>query len=221
MNQKHDVKIAPSILACDFGNFASEVERCAAAGADYIHFDVMDNHFVPNLTFGAGVVKACRSSSKIPFDVHLMVSRPDTLIDSFIDAGADIITIHVESACDVRKTLRKIREANCKAGVTLKPGTNLKVAKDFYEEVDLFLVMSVEPGFGGQSFMPESVERVRQVACDRKDKKMSFEIEIDGGIDQTNRGEVLRAGADVLVSGSFLLGQKDLKSAIEGLRERV
>jgi ribulose-phosphate 3-epimerase len=212
------VKIAPSLLSSDFGRLFEETRRCEQAGAEYIHFDVMDGAFVPNITFGPHVVRACRTASTRVFDVHLMIDRPDRYLDEFLKAGADIVTIHVESPCDIGATLARIRAAGKKAGITLRPGTPLEDLAPWYSAADLVLVMSVEPGFGGQSFRTEAVERVARIAEERSRRRLEFEIEVDGGIDDKTGPLVAAAGADVLVSGNHLFKQPSLADAIRGLR---
>lgn len=213
-----NVLIAPSLLSSDFSRLAEEVTRCETADADWLHWDVMDGHFVPNLTFGAEAVKACRPVTTLPFDVHLMIDRPDIYLDSFLDAGADIVTVHVESPCDVAGTLARIRSAGKRAGISLRPGTLLDVLAPYVADVDLILIMSVEPGFGGQSFLPAARDRVKAVADERARRGLSYQIEIDGGIDTETAPGVIAAGVDILVSGSHLFRQSDLAAAIAKLR---
>jgi len=212
------VKIAPSLLSAHFGRLYEEVERLEKADADYIHFDVMDGAFVPNLTFGPMVVRDCRAATRLVFDVHLMIDRPDRYLDEFLRAGADLVTVHVESPCDIGATLMRIRAAGKRAGVTLRPGTPLDALAPYYDLVDLVLVMSVEPGFGGQSFMPESVDRIGSIAAEREKRGLDFEIQVDGGIDDRTAPLVVAAGARVLVAGSYLFKQPDLAAAIRSLR---
>lgn len=214
------VKIAPSLLSSNFGRLFEETAHCERAGAAYIHFDVMDGSFVPNLTFGAGVVAACRPASALVFDVHLMIDRPDRYLDDFVKAGADIVTVHVESPCDVAGTIARIRAAGRRPGVTLRPGTPLSALEPHYGAVNLVLVMSVEPGFGGQSFIAGAVDRIRAIARRRTELGLSFEIEVDGGVDDMTGPQCVAAGADVLVAGSHLFRQPDLAVAISRLTER-
>ena len=210
------VKIAPSILSADFARLGEEVRALDAAGADYIHVDVMDGHFVPNLTIGPGVVKALRPHSKKPFDVHLMVSPVDPFIEGFVAAGADIITVHTEAGPHLDRTLQLIRSLGRKAGVSLNPGTPEDAIAYVLDRVDLILVMSVNPGFGGQAFIPASLDkiaRIRQMVGDRK-----IEIEVDGGIDSANAHTVAKAGASVLVAGSAVFRTPDYAANINALR---
>lgn len=210
------VKIAPSILAADYADFKTEIERVTAAGADMIHIDVMDGCYVPNLTFGAGVVKALRPYSSLPFDVHLMVAEPDKMIPWFAGAGADIITVHAETCPHLDKTLDSIKRLGKKAGVSLNPATPETVLQYVLDKVDLVLVMAVNPGFGGQSFIESQLEKISRI----KDmiKGYGIEIEVDGGINPMTASECVAAGADILVAGTSVFGSTDYAKNIAALR---
>jgi ribulose-phosphate 3-epimerase len=210
--------IAPSILSADFGNLRAETIRCHEAGADWIHFDVMDGVFVPNITIGAPVIKAVRSASKLPFDVHLMIERPDRHLDAFLAAGADIVTIHVESPCDIGATLARIRAAGKRAGISLRPGTPLAALDPFLPALDLILVMSVEPGFGGQAYLDGAEERIRSLADRRRAERLEYLIEVDGGINAETGQTSVQAGAEILVAGNYLFCYRSLNEGIKSLR---
>jgi ribulose-phosphate 3-epimerase len=201
--------IAPSILSADFSELGLEIDRVEKAGASWLHVDVMDGRFVPNLTIGMPVVKSLKPKSKIPLDVHLMIERPERYIEEFIRSGADYLTIHVESTDDVEGCLSKIRSLNCKSGITLRPKTSLSKIEKYLSMVDLVLVMSVEPGFGGQSFMTEQLEKVKKLVELRKTNATKYLIEIDGGVNQETAKLCWAAGCDVLVAGSAIFnGEK-------------
>ena len=203
------VKISPSILSANFSKLGEEVISLEKAGADYIHIDVMDGHFVPNITIGPDVIKGIRPLTKKIFDVHLMIDKVDNFIKDFASAGSDIITFHPEATDDIKKTIGLIKEQGKKVGVSLKPNSSIDLIKDCYEELDLVWIMSVEPGFGGQKFMPEVLNKLRKIKEIITEKKLNIDIEIDGGINFENCKLAKDAGADILVSGSTIFKENN------------
>ena len=213
------IQISPSILSADFSQLGNEIKRLNQAGADMIHVDVMDGHFVPNLTIGPPVIKALKKNSSIPFDVHLMISPVHEYIEAYADAGADIITFHPEATENLQQSIDRIKKLK-KVGVSLNPKTEVDVIKEFLNQIDLVLIMSVNPGFGGQKFMPEVLSKVKKLADIRNKEKLAFDIEIDGGINFENSKLAIAAGANILVSGTTIFKSNDgnIKKNIDLLR---
>ena len=214
------IQISPSILSADFSQLGNEIKRLIDAGADMVHVDVMDGHFVPNLTIGPPVIKALKKNSSIPFDVHLMISPVHKYIEAFANAGADIITIHPEATEDLQNSINKIKELKKKVGISLNPETKIDVVKKFLNQIDLILIMSVNPGFGGQKFMPEVLKKIKDLADIQKKEGINFDIEIDGGINFENSKQAIEAGANILVSGTTIFKSNDgnIKKNIDLLR---
>ena len=214
------IQISPSILSADFSQLGNEIKRLEEGGADMIHVDVMDGHFVPNLTIGPPVIKALRKYTKLPFDVHLMISPVHKYIEDYAKAGANIITIHPEATNNLKESIDLIKKLNVKVGVSLNPDTKIDVIENILDQVDLVLVMSVYPGFGGQKFIPDVVRKIENLGKLKKDKNLNFDIEVDGGINFENNKIVIKAGANILVSGTTIFKENNgnIKKNIESLK---
>lgn len=214
------VKIAPSILSADFSRLGEEIKSAEKAGADFIHIDVMDGHFVPNITIGPLVVKAVKKVAAIPLDVHLMIESPDKYIKEFAESGADIITVHAEASVHLHRSIQNIKECGAKAAVSINPATPLNSIELILPFVDMVLLMSVDPGFGGQKFIPEVLPKIKELRKIINDKKLKVEIEVDGGVTVDNVAEVNKAGADIVVMGNAFYNSKDYAETVRIVRER-
>ena len=213
------VEIAPSILSADFSRLGEEIEAVERGGATILHVDVMDGHFVPNITVGLPVVKSIARKSKLPIDAHLMISEPGRYAEQFVDAGAKMVSVHVEADAHVHRTLAAIRNAGAQAGIVLNPATPVVMVEEALQFADYVLVMSVNPGFGGQSFIPTSVEKVRRIKSMIVERQLATRIEIDGGVDSRNIATVVEAGAEIIVAGSAIFGTANPEAAVRELRE--
>lgn len=215
------IQISPSILSADFSRLGDEVKEICELGADYIHVDVMDGHFVPNISFGAGVMKSLNEFSSVPYDVHLMIEDPDKYLDTFVTDKTEFITVHQEASVHLDRTIEHIKSLGngvIKAGVSLNPATPVDILSCIIDKVDLVLIMSVNPGFGGQKFIPQSIDKVRELSRIREEKNLKFLIEVDGGVNGDNARLLKEAGADILVAGSYIFKSGDRKKAIESIK---
>ena len=219
MGSSGRVKLAPSILSADFSRLGEQIAEAAAAGADYIHIDVMDGHFVPQITIGAPVVAAIRRRTRLPLDVHLMIESPERQLKQFADAGADIITVHIEACPHIHRVVRAIKELGVKAGVSLNPDTPVDALDEILPELDLALVMSVNPGFGGQTFIETTLDKIARLRAELDRKGLAAELEVDGGINAENAAKIVTAGARILVAGAAVFGSgRTVREALEKIR---
>lgn len=213
--------LAPSVLSADFSNLSQQIRLTEMGGADWIHCDVMDGHFVPNITIGPLIVKAARKSTKLPLDVHLMIENPANYLEAFAKAGADYISVHYEADTHLNRTLNRIKELGCKAGVVINPATPVSSVRDVVENIDLLLIMTVNPGFGGQKFIPNSIRRIKEAVELRKQSGLNFLIEIDGGVNKDTVKAAKEAGVDVFVAGSSVFGSDNITAATAELKNLI
>jgi len=214
--------LAPSILASDYSKLGEEIGQCLKGGAKWIHCDIMDGHFVPNISFGPDVTAAARRSAPEAFlDVHLMIEKPDNFIEAFADAGADLISVHYEACTHIHRTLQNIQDNGCMAGIVINPGTSAELIEPVLDEVDLVLVMSVNPGFGGQSFINQTYDKIRRIAAIRREQQVEFLIEVDGGVGLKNIQKLVESGADVLVTGSSIFKTGNIADRVRQLQEKA
>lgn len=215
------IKLAPSILSADFSRLLESCKKVEKAGCEYLHLDVMDGHFVPNITFGAPIIKSIRKEINMVFDAHLMISDPDKFIPDLADAGCDIITVHQEACTHLHRTIQNIKSYNMKAGVVLNPATPVDTIKHILPDIDMVLLMSVNPGFGGQKFIGEVVNKIKELKAMIDERNLNIDIEVDGGINNETIKEVVDAGANILVAGSAIFGKEDIEDAVSQLRKKA
>ncbi len=214
-------KLAPSILSADFGNLLADIKKVETGGADLLHIDVMDGHFVPNITIGPLILESIKGRTNIPFDVHLMIENPDLYIEDFVKAGASIITAHVEASNHIHRTIQNIKSQGVKAGISINPGTSLSSIEYILDEIDMVLIMSVNPGFGGQKFIPSALDKIKSLRKIISDRKLNIEIEVDGGIKLENASKVIEAGADILVAGSAIFHSGNIEKATKSFKREI
>lgn len=215
------VKIAPSILSADFSRLLEQVKEVEDAGVDYLHIDVMDGHFVPNISFGAPIMKSLKGKTKLFMDVHLMIENPDQFIGDFVDAGADLINVHIEACTHVHRTIQLIKSYGVKAAVTLNPGTPLVSIEEILPQIDMVLLMSVNPGFGGQSYIEATTDKIRRLKAMIDNKGLSCDIQVDGGINLNNIKEIVDAGANIVVAGSAIFNTESINTTVKAFREKL
>lgn len=215
------VKLSPSILSADFGRLLEDVKKVEAAGVEYLHIDIMDGHFVPNISFGPMVMKAISGKTSLVKDVHLMIENPDQYVEEFVKAGADIIVVHQEACPHLHRSIQNIKSYGIKAGVSLNPGTSLSTIEEVLGDIDMVLIMSVNPGFGGQSFIDSQLDKIRRLRQMITDKGLSVDIEVDGGVKVSNVAKVVEAGANVIVAGSAIFGAEHIDDAVANFREEI
>lgn len=215
------VKIAPSILSADFSRLLEHVKEVESAGVDYLHVDVMDGHFVPNISFGAPILKSLKGKTNLFMDVHLMIENPDLYIGDFVDSGADLINVHVEASTHIHRTIQLIKSYGVKAAVTLNPGTPLVVLEEILPELDMVLLMSVNPGFGGQSYIKATTDKIRRLKAMIDEKGLKCDIQVDGGINLTNVKEVIEAGANIFVAGSAIFNTENIAETVKAFRNAI
>lgn len=213
------VKLAPSMLSADFSNLYEDIKKIENAGADWLHVDIMDGHFVPNISFGPMVIKSLKGKIKMPFDVHLMIEDPDAYIDAFVDAGAHIITVHEEACLHLHRTIQNIKSHGIKAGVSLNPATPISSLEEILPYLDMVLIMSVNPGFGGQSFIDTSLEKIKKLKSMIDERQLSVDIQVDGGVKLSNVEEVIKAGANIVVAGSAVFNTESVEDTIASFKK--
>ena len=213
------IKLAPSILSADFSQLAESVKAVENAGCEYLHIDVMDGHFVPNITFGAVVFEKLRKKSNMTFDCHLMIEQPDLYLEDFVKAGADIITVHQEACVHLNRTIHHIKELGCKAGVAINPATSPQALEYVLQDVDMVLIMSVNPGFGGQKFIPQSLDKIKKLKQMKDEKNYNVDIQVDGGVSVDNIHDIVTAGANIVVAGSAIFGKDNIQKTVSDLRD--